>query len=141
MGIVFAIFGGFLFWYPIFTGLEFNKKLGAAHFWVTFIGVNITFFPQHFLGLAGMPRRYSDYSDVYYAWNFVRRLGRIITAVATLIFLYGIMYRFLRPQVVMGHRYVNTGMEFKRALYPNSFHTHTMGAKVMTQAVTSTRTR
>jgi len=130
MGIVFAIFGGFVYWFPVFTGLAINNLIGKVHFWVTFIGVNITFFPQHFLGLAGMPRRYSDYSDAFYIWNVVSRYGRFITAVGVIVFFYGIVYSFAYPQVVIGHTYQETNLEFMSMTYPLRRHTHLRPMKV-----------
>lgn len=88
MGIVFAIFGGFFLWFPVFTGYTLNPVIGKVHFYITFVGVNLTFFPQHFLGLAGIPRRYSDYFDTIYPWNLISRIGSLVTIVGVLVFLY-----------------------------------------------------
>jgi len=79
MGAVFALFAGFYFWFNKITGFTYSEFLGRLHFWGTFIGVNITFFPMHFLGLAGMPRRIPDYPDYYAPLNFVSSVGSIIT--------------------------------------------------------------
>jgi len=88
MGAVFAIFGGFYYWIGKITGLRYPETLGAIHFWTTFIGVNLTFFPMHFLGLAGMPRRIPDYPDAYSGWNAVATFGSYITTVSALFFFY-----------------------------------------------------
>ena len=88
MGAVFALFSAWYFWIPKITGLNYNIMLGKVHFLIMFIGVNVTFFPQHFLGLQGMPRRISDYPDAFAGWNFVSSFGSIISVVATGLFLY-----------------------------------------------------
>jgi cytochrome c oxidase subunit 1 len=88
MGAVFALFSAWYFWIPKITGLSYNTMLGKVHFVILFIGVNVTFFPQHFLGLQGMPRRISDYPDAFAGWNFVSSFGSIISVVATFLFLY-----------------------------------------------------
>ncbi|HUZ11400.1 MAG TPA: cytochrome c oxidase subunit I [Caulobacteraceae bacterium] len=87
LGAVFAIFGGFYYWFEKMWGVRYNEFLGAAHFWITFIGVNVIFFPQHFLGLQGMPRRQVDYPVGFSQWNFVSSVGFIITAAGTCVFL------------------------------------------------------
>ena len=88
MGAVFALFSAWYFWIPKITGLSYNTTLGKVHFVILFIGVNLTFFPQHFLGLQGMPRRISDYPDAFAGWNFVSSFGSILSVVATWLFLY-----------------------------------------------------
>ena len=88
MGAVFALFSAWYFWIPKILGLDYNIMLGKVHFWILFIGVNLTFFPQHFLGLQGMPRRISDYPDAFAGWNLVSSFGSIVSVVATWLFLY-----------------------------------------------------
>ena len=87
MGAVFALFSAWYFWIPKITGLPYNMDLGKIHFFLMFIGVNVTFFPQHFLGLQGMPRRISDYPDAYAGWNEISSIGSLISVIATFVFL------------------------------------------------------
>jgi cytochrome c oxidase subunit 1 len=88
MGAVFALFAGWYFWIPKILGLDYNRLLAKVHFWILFIGVNITFFPQHMLGLQGMPRRIPDYPDAFAGWNLISSFGSIISVIATALFLY-----------------------------------------------------
>lgn len=97
MGAVFGIFAGFYYWIGKMSGYQYNERLGKIHFWLTFIGVNVLFFPMHFLGLAGMPRRIPDYPDAYAGWNYVSSMGGFLTGFATLFFLY-IVYRIFRDK-------------------------------------------
>jgi cytochrome c oxidase subunit 1 len=88
MGAVFAMFAGWYFWVNKLTGLKYPEVLGQLHFWLFFIGVNLTFFPMHFLGLSGMPRRVPDFPDAFAGWNSVATYGSYISIVSMLLFFY-----------------------------------------------------
>ena len=98
LGAVFAIFAGWYYWFPKMSGYMYSEFWGKLHFWLTFIGANILFFPQHFLGLAGMPRRYADYPDAFAYWNYVSSVGSYITALGTVVFFIGVAMAFARKQ-------------------------------------------
>ena len=101
IGAVFALIGAFVTWYPLITGLSLNETLAKSQFYVIFIGVNLTFFPIHFLGLAGMPRRYSDFPDVYYYWNLIASLGSILSIISVFIISLIIWERLISKRVLV----------------------------------------
>ncbi|MBL0767994.1 cytochrome c oxidase subunit I [Sphingopyxis sp. XHP0097] len=92
LGAVFSLFAGFYYWFPKMSGRMYNEFLGQLHFWIFFIGVNILFFPQHFLGQQGMPRRYPDYPDAYAFWHLISSYGYVIMGVGVLIFFANILW-------------------------------------------------
>ncbi|MGB0631747.1 MAG: cytochrome c oxidase subunit I [Alphaproteobacteria bacterium] len=94
LGAVFAIFAGFYYWFPKMTGRMIPESLGHIHFWITFVGVNLTFFPMHFVGLAGMPRRIPDYPDAYAGWNEIASYGSYISGIGVLFFLFAVWRGF-----------------------------------------------
>jgi len=98
LGAVFSVFAAWYYWFPKMTGYMYNSFLAKSHFWVTFVGVNILFFPQHFLGLAGMPRRYVDYPDAFAGWNYVSSIGSYISAFGVLIFLICMIEAFMKKR-------------------------------------------
>jgi cytochrome c oxidase subunit 1 len=98
IGSVFAIFAGWYYWFPKITGYTYSEILGRLHFWLMFIGANVTFFPMHFLGLAGMPRRIADYPDAFAGWNLIASIGSYVSFAGLIIFLFGMGYAFARKE-------------------------------------------
>jgi cytochrome c oxidase subunit 1 len=92
LGAVFGLFAGFYYWIPKMSGRMYDETFGKIHFWTTFIGVNLTFFPMHFLGLAGMPRRIADYPDAFAGWNLIASLGAYISYAGTLWFVFVVFH-------------------------------------------------
>ncbi|HWV82367.1 MAG TPA: cytochrome c oxidase subunit I [Hyphomicrobiaceae bacterium] len=103
LGALFTLFAGWYYWFPKMSGYMYNETLGKLHFWLTFIGVNLTFFPQHFLGLAGMPRRYADYPDAFAGWNKISSYGSYISAAGALVFFIGIAVAFAKKRRAEGN--------------------------------------
>ncbi len=94
LGAVFGLFAGFYYWIGKMSGYQYNETFGQIHFWTTFIGVNVAFFPQHFLGLAGMPRRIADYPDAFAGWNMVSSIGAFASYASTLFFVFIVFHTF-----------------------------------------------
>nr|YP_011010330.1 cytochrome c oxidase subunit 1 [Metrocoris quynhi]WPW46945.1 cytochrome c oxidase subunit 1 [Metrocoris quynhi] len=123
MGAVFAIMAGFIQWYPLFTGMTMNPKWLKTQFFTMFIGVNTTFFPQHFLGLSGMPRRYSDYPDMYMSWNIVSSIGSTISILGTMMFIFIMWESMIAKRKIMFILNLNSSIEWLQS-YPPAEHSY-----------------
>ncbi|HVY43731.1 MAG TPA: cytochrome c oxidase subunit I [Hyphomicrobiaceae bacterium] len=125
LGAVFAIFAGWYYWFPKMTGYNYSEAWGKAHFWITFVGANVLFFPQHFLGLSGMPRRYADYPDAFAAWNKISSFGSYMTAVGTVVFFIGVILAFLRKERAVANPWGEGATTLEWTLpSPPAFHSY-----------------
>ena len=118
IGAVFAIIAGFVHWYPLLTGLTLNQDWLKIQFLIIFIGVNLTFFPQHFLGLAGIPRRYSDFPDTYTSWNIVSSIGSSISFLGILFFLFILWESIISQRNVLFSNQLSSSVEWFQNLPP-----------------------
>lgn len=118
IGAVFAIFAGFIHWYPLFTGLSLNSFYLKIQFITIFIGVNLTFFPQHFLGLAGIPRRYSDYPDRFISWNIISSLGSYTSLLSILLVIIIIWESIINQRLILFSLNISSSIEWYQNLPP-----------------------
>nr|WRQ18200.1 cytochrome c oxidase subunit 1 [Japanagallia neohamata] len=118
MGAVFAIMAGFIHWYPLLTGTTMNSKWLKIQFSTLFIGVNLTFFPQHFLGLSGMPRRYSDYPDTYCTWNTLSSIGSLISMISILMLIFMIWESLIAKRIPIFKIYNYSSIEWMQTTPP-----------------------
>uniref|UniRef100_UPI001F135632 cytochrome c oxidase subunit I n=1 Tax=Basiprionota bisignata TaxID=2873934 RepID=UPI001F135632 len=123
MGAVFAILAGFVQWFPLISGMTLNMKFMKIQFMVMFLGVNLTFFPQHFLGLSGMPRRYSDYPDSYMYWNMISSMGSLISLVAIFYLLFIIWESFSAKRKSISSLNMSSSVEWLQK-YPPAEHSY-----------------
>jgi cytochrome c oxidase subunit 1 len=124
LGATFTIFCGFYYWFPKMCGRMYPEWMGKLHFWMMFIGANLTFFPQHFAGLAGMPRRIPDYPDALAGWNQLSSIGSYVGGIATVFFVFIVFYTFARGAKIAENPWGEgaTTLEWKVAS-PPPFHT------------------
>lgn len=123
IGAVFGIFAGFVHWFPLFTGLTLDPLLTSAHFYIIFVGVNLTFFPQHFLGLSGMPRRYSDFPDSFTAWNIVSSLGSYLSTIALAFFIIIILEALIAKRPALFSLRLRSSLEWNHP-WPPADHSY-----------------
>jgi len=118
IGAVFAILAGITYWFPLFFGVFIREKITKLHFYVIFIGVNLTFFPQHFLGLNGIPRRYSDYPDVFIFWNIVSSIGSLLSLFAVIFFIYIVWEALVIKSFNYNGYYISSSLEWINNIPP-----------------------
>ena len=125
LGAVFSVFAGIYYWLSKMCGRQYSEALGKLQFWTLFVGVNLTFFPMHFLGLAGMPRRYADYPEAFAGWNMVASLGSYLSAFSALVFVYILIRTVTSGERVSENPWGEgaTTMEWKLPS-PPEFHTY-----------------
>ena len=121
MGAVFALFAAFNYWFPLMREVTLQSRWTKAHFYIMFIGVNITFFPQHFLGLRGIPRRYSDCPDCYTKWNVISAIGSMVSFVAVLYFMVIVWEALVSQRSVLWGTHLSIALEWDNIL-PRDFH-------------------
>nr|YP_009488341.1 cytochrome c oxidase subunit I [Dictyla platyoma]AWD31600.1 cytochrome c oxidase subunit I [Dictyla platyoma] len=119
MGAVFAIMGSFINWYPLMTGLSMNPTWLKIQFFSMFVGVNLTFFPQHFLGLSGMPRRYSDYPDSFLTWNVISSIGSTISTISIMLFIMIIWESLVSKRQILFNENLSSNIEWLQNYPPN----------------------
>lgn len=112
IGAVFSIIAGFIHWFPLFSGFRINKFYLNIQFLSIFIGVNLTFFPQHFLGLRGIPRRYTDYPDSYLSWNIISSIGSFISILRLSILLFIIWEALAKKRLIINIFFLNSSLEW-----------------------------
>jgi cytochrome c oxidase subunit 1 len=120
MGAVFALIAGLVNWFPLVTGVSLNPSWSKAQFIVIFIGVNVTFFPMHFLGLAGIPRRYSDYPDIFTGWNMVARVGSAISMLSVFVMVFLFWEALARHRPVLFLKSRSVAIDFLHPFPPMS---------------------
>ena len=125
-GSVFTIFAGIYYWFPKMTGRMYNERLGKLHFWLTFIGFNLTFFPMHWIGTQGMPRRVADYSEQFANWNFFISLSSFFLGMSTLVFLYNMITSWARGPAAGGNPWRAMTLEWQVTSPPPTFNFDTV---------------
>jgi len=123
IGAVFAIIGGIVHWFPILFNIPINRKWLKIQFFSIFLGVNLTFFPQHFLGLNGMPRRYSDYPDAFTTWNVISSIGSVLSLLRTFLLMFLIWERLISNRLILFNQNTSTDMDFIQETPPTD-HTY-----------------
>ena len=122
LAALFAAFAGFYYWIGKMSGKQYNECLGKIHFWLTFIGTNVTFLPQHFLGLAGMPRRIPDYPDAFIPWNYVSSMGSYISFLSVIFFVFIVIHLFVKGKKAGDNPWGGDTLEWTVSS-PPPFHT------------------
>jgi len=121
-GSLFTIFAGIYYWFPKMTGRMYDERLGRIHFWMSFIGFNVTFFPMHWIGLQGMPRRVADYSDEFGNWNFAISIASFALGASTVVFLYNMIVSWRRGPRAPGNPWRGLTLEWQVSSPPPVFN-------------------